>query len=159
MSSFKDGAYVHTGESVKPDDRRAGEYLARLAAAYPIASIEDGMSEDDWNGWKHLTALSVVRSSSLVTIISLPMSKFSKKGIADKVANSILIKVNQIGTLSETVDRAVIAQKAGYTCCHVSPLRRNRGYLYCGSGGRSQHRADQDGLGGPGPTASVNTIS
>jgi enolase len=90
---FKDGNYVYEGENKTRDPKAQAEYLAKLAADYPIVSIEDGMAEDDWEGWKYLTDL------------------IGKMG----VANSILVKVNQIGSLSETLDAVETAHKAGYT--------------------------------------------
>ena len=98
--------------------RSSGEqaaYLAELLGKYPVDSIEDGMAEDDWDGWKVLTdmiggACQVVGDDLFVTNV-----KFLRKGIDMGAANSILIKVNQIGTLSETLDAIEMAHKAGYT--------------------------------------------
>ncbi|HZY39646.1 MAG TPA: phosphopyruvate hydratase, partial [Mucilaginibacter sp.] len=91
------------------------EYLAHLAAKYPIISIEDGMSEDDWDGWKLLTEkigdkIQLVGDDLFVTnVIRL------QEGIDKDIANSILIKVNQIGSLTETINSVTLAQTNGYT--------------------------------------------
>jgi len=89
-------------------------YLARLCESYPIDSIEDGLDQNDWDGWKLLTErlgdkIQIVGDDLFVT-----NTKFLKKGIANKVANAILIKVNQIGTLSETLDTIELAKQNGY---------------------------------------------
>jgi len=112
---FKDGAYVYEGEGKKRSREEQAKYLADLAARYPIVSIEDGMSEDDWEGWKILTDLiggkcQLVGDDLFVTSVTR-----LKKGINEGVANSILIKVNQIGTLTETLAAVEMAHKAGYT--------------------------------------------
>ncbi len=112
---FKDGAYRMVGEGKTFSSAENAEFLAGLAADYPIASIEDGMSEDDWDGWKALTDklgnhVQLVGDDLFVTNV-----KRLEKGIADGIANSILIKVNQIGTLSETIDAVRLAQTNGYT--------------------------------------------
>jgi len=112
---FKDGAYVYEGEGKKRSGDAQAKYLADLAARYPIVSIEDGMSEDDWEGWKILTDLiggkcQLVGDDLFVTAVAR-----LKKGINEGIANSILIKVNQIGTLSETLAAVEMAHKAGYT--------------------------------------------
>jgi enolase len=91
------------------------DFLADLAEQYPIVSIEDGLAEDDWEGWVKLTAklgdkLQLVGDDLLVT-----NTEFLKQGIAKKAANSILIKVNQIGTLTETIAAVTMAHKAGWT--------------------------------------------
>ena len=112
---FKDGAYVYEGEGKKRSREDQAKYLADLAARYPIVSIEDGMSEDDWEGWKILTDLiggkcQLVGDDLFVTAVAR-----LKKGINEGIANSILIKVNQIGTLTETLAAVEMAHKAGYT--------------------------------------------
>ena len=91
------------------------DYYAELCARFPIVSIEDGCAEDDWDGWKKLTArlgdkIQLVGDDLFVTNV-----KFLKKGIAEHVANSILIKVNQIGTLTETLATIDLAKKNNYT--------------------------------------------
>ena len=112
---FKSGKYDLEGEDRKlsPDDM-AG-YLKELADAYPIFSIEDGMAEDDWDGWKTLTD-QIGREVQLVgDDLFVTNSERLRDGIEKGVANSILVKVNQIGTLSETLDAVSVANRAGYT--------------------------------------------
>jgi enolase len=112
---FKDGRYEMTGEgkSLSPDEMAA--YLEELARDYPIASIEDGMGEDDMAGWKALTE----RLGSQVQLVGDDLFVTNEKrlaqGIADGIANSILVKVNQIGTLTETINAVRLAQTSGYT--------------------------------------------
>jgi len=112
---FRDGAYHMDGEDrvMSPDEMAA--YLADLAARYPIASIEDGMAEDDFAGWKTLTAMigdkiQLVGDDLFVTNVAR-----LRRGIEDGLANSLLVKVNQIGTLSETLDALEMAHRARYT--------------------------------------------
>ncbi|MBX9907814.1 MAG: phosphopyruvate hydratase [Beijerinckiaceae bacterium] len=112
---FKDGAYVYEGERKTRDPKAQAKYLAKLVAGYPIVSIEDGMSEDDWAGWKALTDLvgdkcQLVGDDLFVTNVTR-----LSRGIKEKTANSILVKVNQIGTLTETLAAVDMAQRAGYT--------------------------------------------
>ena len=112
---FKDGAYHYEGEGKVRSIEEQAEYLAKLASTYPIASIEDGMSEDDWEGWKILTDLAgktcqLVGDDLFVTNVTR-----LSDGIAKGVGNSILVKVNQIGSLTETLAAVDMAQRAGYT--------------------------------------------
>jgi enolase len=112
---YKDGSYVYEGEGKKRSRQDQAKYLADLVAKYPIISIEDGMAEDDWEGWKTLTTLignkcQLVGDDLFVTNVTR-----LAKGIRDGVANSILVKVNQIGTLTETLAAVEMAHKAGYT--------------------------------------------
>ena len=112
---FKDGSYVYEGEGKKRSRQEQAEYLAKLIASYPIVSIEDGMAEDDWEGWKLLTQgiggkCQLVGDDLFVTNVGR-----LARGIKDGVGNSILIKVNQIGTLTETLAAVEMAHKAGYT--------------------------------------------
>jgi enolase len=112
---FKDGKYVLKGEGRTLDAAGLVELYKDWAGRYPIVSIEDGMAEDDWDGWKHLTdaigsKVQLVGDDLFVTNV-----KRLKEGIDRGVANSILIKVNQIGTLTETLDAIALARKAGYS--------------------------------------------
>jgi enolase len=112
---FKDGAYVYEGEGKR---RRADEqaaYLAELVARFPIVSIEDGMAEDDWDGWKLLTERIGDKCQLVGDDLFVTNTDRLADGITRKVANSILIKVNQIGTLSETLACVEMAHKARYT--------------------------------------------
>ncbi|MBD3762035.1 phosphopyruvate hydratase [Sphingomonadaceae bacterium G21617-S1] len=112
---FKDGVYDFHGEGVKRSPAEMADYLADLAARYPIVSIEDGMGEDDFEGWKILTD-KIGHSCQLVgDDLFVTNPKRLAQGIKDGLANSLLVKVNQIGTLSETLEAVNMAQRAGYT--------------------------------------------
>ena len=117
---YKEGIYdysVFEGENGKKrNSKEQAEYLQYLIEKFPIISIEDGMDENDWDGWKILTdkigkKVQLVGDDLFVTNVER-----LSKGISDNIANSILIKVNQIGTLSETIDAVKMAQSSGYTC-------------------------------------------
>jgi enolase len=112
---YKDGTYVYEGEGKKRSRHEQAKYLADLVGRYPIVSIEDGMAEDDWEGWKILTDL-VGKKCQLVgdDLFVTNVTRLGK-GIKEGIANSILIKVNQIGTLSETLAAVEMAHKAGYS--------------------------------------------
>ena len=112
---FKDGAYRYAGEGKVRTKQEQANYLADLASRYPIVSIEDGMAEDDMEGWKMLTdrigdKCQLVGDDIFVTNVAR-----LSEGIKNGIANSILIKVNQIGTLTETLAAVEMAHKAGYT--------------------------------------------
>ncbi len=112
---FKDGKYVYEGEGVTRSIKEQAEYLAKLAKAYPIISIEDGLSEDDWDGWKQVTDL-IGKTTQLVgDDLFVTNTTRLKRGIKEHIANSILVKVNQIGSLTETLEAVEMAHKAGYT--------------------------------------------
>jgi len=111
---FKDGNYVYSGEGFTRDPAEQAAYLAKLVADYPIASIEDGMSEDDWAGWKHVTDLVGDRCQLVGDDLFVTNTARLKDGIAKGVGNAILVKVNQIGTLTETLEAVEMAHKAGY---------------------------------------------
>jgi len=112
---FKDGKYVYEGEKKTRDSKAQAKYLAKLAAAYPIISIEDGMAEDDWEGWKYLTDLIGDKVQLVGDDLFVTNSKRLADGIKSGTANSILVKVNQIGSLTETLEAVEMAHKAGYT--------------------------------------------
>ena len=112
---FKGGNYVYEGERKTRDPKAQAKYLAKLAADYPIVSIEDGMAEDDWEGWKYLTDLIGDKCQLVGDDLFVTNSARLRDGIKMGVANSILVKVNQIGSLSETLDAVETAHKAGYT--------------------------------------------
>ncbi len=112
---FKDGAYAMTGEGRTLSPEEMAAYLAELAASYPIASIEDGMGEDDMAGWKSLTDKIGDRVQLVGDDLFVTNEERLAQGIRDGIANSILIKVNQIGTLTETIAAVRLAQTSGYT--------------------------------------------
>ncbi len=112
---YKDGSYVLGSEGLTLDSAGFGDYLANLVGKYPIISIEDGMAESDWEGWKRLTdrlgdSVQLVGDDVFVT-----NTRILREGIQQGVANSILIKVNQIGTLTETFAAIEMAKRSGYT--------------------------------------------
>jgi len=111
---YEDGKYVLSSEARSFDSAEFVQYLARLTSSYPIISIEDGMDESDWHGWSLLTTelgdqIQLVGDDLFVTD-----AKLLKRGIDEQVANSILIKLNQIGTLTETLAAIQMAKEAGY---------------------------------------------
>ena len=112
---FKDGKYVLEGEGRTLEPEAMAEYLAELAAKYPIISIEDGMAEDDWDGWKSVTDKIGSKVQLVGDDLFVTNSSRLRDGIKMGVANSILVKVNQIGSLSETLDAVETAHKASYT--------------------------------------------
>ena len=112
---FKDGAYRMAGEGKTLSSEENAAFLADLATNYPIASIEDGMAEDDWAGWKLLTDKLGGRVQLVGDDLFVTNVERLEKGISDGIANSILIKVNQIGTLTETIDAVRLAHGQGYT--------------------------------------------
>jgi enolase len=112
---FKNGKYDMEGEGRSLSSEEMAAYLADLASAYPIASIEDGMAEDDMNGWRALTELVGDRVQLVGDDLFVTNEKRLRQGIENGIANSILIKVNQIGTLTETINAVRLAQTSGYT--------------------------------------------
>jgi len=112
---FKDGAYVYEGERKTRDPKAQAKYLAKLVGSYPIVSIEDGMAEDDWEGWKALTDLVGAKCQLVGDDLFVTNVTRLSQGIRTKTANSILVKVNQIGSLTETLAAVEMAQRAGYT--------------------------------------------
>ncbi|HKK28850.1 MAG TPA: phosphopyruvate hydratase [Alphaproteobacteria bacterium] len=112
---FKDGTYDLAGEGKKLDAAGMADYLAELVDAYPIVSIEDGMSEDDWEGWKALTDRIGNRCQLVGDDLFVTNPLRLKDGIQKGAANSILVKVNQIGTLTETLEAVQMAHRAGFT--------------------------------------------
>jgi enolase len=112
---FKDGKYVYEGESKTRSVEEQVEYLAKLQGAYPILTIEDGMAEQDWAGWKLLTDKIGGKCQLVGDDIFVTNVEILERGIKEGVGNSILIKVNQIGSLSETLAAVDMAQRAGYT--------------------------------------------
>jgi enolase len=112
---YKNGKYVLAGEGKTLDAEGMARYLADLAARYPIVSIEDGMAEDDWTGWAALTRELGKRVQLVGDDLLVTNPRRLGEGIKKGIANSILVKVNQIGTLSETLETVEMAQRAAYT--------------------------------------------
>lgn len=112
---YKDGAYILAGEGKSLDSDAMVAYLADLADRYPIVSIEDGMSEDDWKGWATLTREIGDKVQLVGDDLFVTNPERLSRGIAEGIGNSILIKVNQIGTLSETLETVELAHRAGFT--------------------------------------------
>lgn len=112
---FKDGKYVYEGEGKTRSISEQAKYLADLVGRYPIVTIEDGMSEDDMDGWKEITDLIGKKCQLVGDDLFVTNVKRLAEGIEAGRANSILIKVNQIGTLTETLAAVEMAHKAGYT--------------------------------------------
>jgi enolase len=112
---FKDGAYRMEGEGRSFSSAEMVDYLSELARDYPIRSIEDGMAEDDWEGWKLLTERLGGEVQLVGDDLFVTNPKRLARGISEGVGNSILVKVNQIGTLSETLEAVNAAHRAGYT--------------------------------------------
>ncbi len=112
---YKDGRYLLESENLQLSSGQFTDYLAALADKYPIISIEDGMAENDWDGWKILTERLGKKIQLVGDDIFVTNTSILREGIAEGVANSILIKVNQIGTLTETFAAIEMAKRAGYT--------------------------------------------
>ena len=113
---YRDGSYVLAGEGRTLSSDEMVDYWVDLVGRYPIVSVEDGMAEDDWDGWAALTRRSADPSSSWVTTSSSPTSRGCSRGIDAATANAILIKVNQIGTLTETLGTMALATRSAYAC-------------------------------------------
>ncbi|MEM9716354.1 MAG: phosphopyruvate hydratase [Pseudomonadota bacterium] len=113
---YKDGAYHLSGEGKILSAEENADYLTSLVDAYPIISIEDGMHEDDWDGWKLLTDKIGERCQLVGDDLFVTNSARLEEGIAKGCANSLLVKVNQIGTLSETTNAVSTAHRNSYTC-------------------------------------------
>lgn len=112
---FKDGKYVLAGENKTLDADGMAKYLEDLVSRYPIVSIEDGMAEDDWDGWKTLTEAIGDKCQLVGDDLFVTNPERLALGLERGAANSILVKVNQIGTLSETLDAVELAQRHAYT--------------------------------------------
>ncbi len=112
---YKDGKYVLSGEGLSLDATEWTNILATWVDKYPIISIEDGMAEGDWDGWKILTERLGKKVQIVGDDLFVTNTKILKEGIDKGIANSILIKINQIGTLTETFAAIEMAKRAGYT--------------------------------------------
>ena len=112
---YRDGRYELEGEGKSFDAGGMVAYLDELSRRYPIVSIEDGCAEDDWEGWAHLTSVLGARMQLVGDDLFVTNPERLRRGITARTANSILVKVNQIGTLSETLEAVELAHRAGYT--------------------------------------------
>ena len=112
---YKDGKYHLSAEGLALSSEEFADYLAKLADTYPIISIEDGMDENDWAGWKHLTEKLGQRIQLVGDDLFVTNPKILADGIEQGIANALLVKVNQIGTLSETLKAVELAKRNGYT--------------------------------------------
>ena len=116
---YENGKYdyrIFEGEDAKVlNSEEQADYLSELVDKYPIISIEDGMDENDWDGWKYLTKISGDKVQLVGDDLFVTNEKILQKGISENAGNSILIKVNQIGTLTETINAVRLAQQNGYT--------------------------------------------
>jgi enolase 1/2/3 len=113
---YRDGVYDMKGEGKRLSSAENAAWLAGLAEAYPIISIEDGMAEDDWEGWRVLTELLGDKVQLVGDDLFVTNPERLADGIAQGCANSLLVKVNQIGTLTETLAAVDLAHRAGYSC-------------------------------------------
>ncbi|HNW24752.1 MAG TPA: phosphopyruvate hydratase, partial [Candidatus Cloacimonas sp.] len=112
-SFFKDGKYLFEGKKVNSDAMI--KYYESMIAKYPICSIEDGLAENDWSGWKKMNAKLGNKIQIVGDDVFVTNPEIIAKGIKDNIANSVLIKLNQIGTVTETIDAINMAHKAGWT--------------------------------------------
>ena len=143
---FKDGTYHYEGEGKKRSPKEQAEYLTKLVSNYPIASIEDGMAEDDWAGWKTLTDLAGARCQLVGDDLFVTNVSRLAEGIAKGIGNSLLVKVNQIGYAHRDLGCRRHGPPGGLHGRHVPSLRRNRGFDDRRSRRRDQLRANQDRL-------------
>jgi len=112
---YKNGQYVLSGEDKSFDSEGFGDYLAELSQRYPIVSIEDGLDESDWDGWASLTKKIGDKVQLVGDDLFVTNTKILKRGIDNGIGNSILIKFNQIGSLTETLNAIRIAKEAGFS--------------------------------------------
>ena len=159
---FKEGKYDYTWKQADGPiytSQEQAEYLAKLVSEYPIDSIEDGMAENDWEGWKILTDLIGDRCQLVGDDLFVTNVKYLERGISEGCANSILVKVNQIGSLTETLRAVEMAQRNGYTAVisHRSgetedatiadiAVATNAGQIKTGSASRSDRMAKYNQL-------------
>jgi enolase len=155
----EDGKYILRADNRKLSSEEMVKFYEDLVSKYPIVSIEDGLSEDDWDGWKILTKRLGRKVQLVGDDIFVTNPKILAEGIKQRVANSVLIKLNQIGTLTETLETVALAKKAGYTCMfsHRSgetedsfladvAVATNAGQLKTGAPARSERTAKYNQL-------------
>ena len=141
---FDNGKYVYKGEGKTRSVEEQVDYLVKLFNAYPIVSIEDGMAEQDWTGWKLLTDKIGARRQLVGDDIFVTNTEILSRGIKEGVCNSILIKVNQIGSLSETLAAVDMAHRAGYSAVMSHRSGETEDFDHRRPRGRHQLRTDQD---------------
>ena len=146
---FKGGIYDMEGEGKTLGPAEMAKFLGDLVARYPIITIEDGMAEDDWEGWKALTDAVGEKCQLVGDDLFVTNSKRLREGIKRGVANAILVKVNQIGSLTETLDAVETAHKAGYRAVMSHRSGETEDFDDRRSRRRDQLRADQDRLARP----------
>ncbi len=142
-STRRPGSYTFDKKAVTSAELVA--IYEELSRKYPIVSIEDGCAEDDWDGWKLVTARLGAKVQLVGDDLFVTNVERLKRGIDGGTANAILIKLNQIGTLTETLDCIRLADEQRLPVDHQPPLRRDRGRVHRGSGRRDERRANQDG--------------
>ena len=143
-SSSATGRYELAGEGRSLSSDEMVDYWAAIADRYPVLSLEDGMAEGDWDGWRRLTDRVGDRLQLVGDDIFVTNPAILREGIERGVANSILIKLNQIGTLTETLDTIALAHEAGYRAVDLASLRRDRGHVHRRPRRRHRRRPDQD---------------
>ena len=141
---FDDGGYVLEHEGRTLSAQELADYWADIVERYPVVSIEDGMDEEDWDGWKALTDRIGERVQLVGDDLFVTNTERLRRGIEMGVANSILLKVNQIGTLTETLDAGQHGHGGRLHGGDVAPLRRDRGHHHRRPGGGHRLRPDQD---------------
>ena len=151
--------YTLAGEGRKFTALEFSDYLADLCDRYPIVSIEDGMAEDDWDGWRALTNRLGARIQLVGDDLFVTNSERLADGIERGVANSMLVKVNQIGTLTETLDTVALAYACRIHVGDVAPQRRDRGRDHRRPRRCDELRPDQDRRARRGATGSRSTTS
>ena len=156
---YKDGVYGLEGEGKRMKAEELVAFYGKLLDRFPIVSIEDGLAENDWKGWKHLTEALGDRVQLVGDDIFVTNPVFLRRGIEEKVANAVLVKLNQIGTVSETVETVNLAHRSGYACvishrsgetedAYIADLAvaLNTGQIKTGSASRSDRMAKYNQL-------------
>ena len=144
-SSFhENGKYNYNGQLIGAD--ALIDVYKKMVAQFPVVPSRTGFYENDWDGWKKLTQALGAKVQMVGDDLFVTNVKRLKMGIDKKIANSILVKVNQIGALSETLDTISLAKKNKYTSIIFAPFRGNGRYHHRPSGGRDRSGADQDGI-------------
>ena len=156
---YEDGKYNLSGEGKSFDAAGFADYLKGLTERFPIISIEDGLDESDWAGWKILTDKIGDKVQLVGDDLFVTNTKILKEGIDKKIANSILIKVNQIGTLTETLEAIEMATSRRLHRGDLAPFRRNRRFHHCRPRGRVPMPARSRPVRCAAPTASPSTTN